>query len=329
MWSLFNRKEHPSEGIFDYSYEEAEELKPLVFSNKKSQADVVKEVLDEIEKGNKIIFIRGVCGTGKSAIALNLARHFKKTSIVVPLKSLQEQYEIDYTKKKFVLKKNGEKLKIAVIKGRNNFECPFLGGTADNPELPCTIELREKNMKKIKEYIEKNPYVSKFNFSSILDVRRISVAPACPYWSPLLPAEVHLKPLEKAKKIKYESICGEEFALFQRKKGCGYYDQYENYADADVLIFNSKKYMIETAIGRKPKTDLDIIDECDEFLDNFAEEKRINLNRLEMALSNLFPENRKDKEVIKEMISLVNQIISNPPTGITSKKPFCIYLDRT
>ena len=34
-------------------------------------------------------------------------------------------------------------------------------------------------------------------------------------------------------------------------------------------------------LGRKPKTDLDIIDECDEFLDSFSSERKININRLE------------------------------------------------
>jgi Rad3-related DNA helicase len=137
----------------------------------------------------------------------------------------------------------------------------------------------------------------------------MSIAPTCPYWSPLLPSEVSSQPLKEAKKIKYDAICGKEFALFQRKKGCKYYDQYESYSNSDVMIFNSMKYLIETAIGRKPKTDLDIIDECDEFLDSFANERKINLNRLVMALSNLFPDNREQKQIIKEIIFLLNEII--------------------
>jgi Rad3-related DNA helicase len=316
MWSLHKRKEGEDpvetlgENLFACS---GEPLEPLKFSNNKTQADVVKEVMDAIEAGNKIIFIKGVCGTGKSAIALNLARHFKKTSIVVPIKSLQQQYEQDYTKKKFILKKDKKKLNIAVIKGRNNFSCPYMGGTADGDGLPCNIELREKNMEQIKKYIEKNPQVSKFEFSAVSDVRRMSVAPSCPYWSPLLPAEVSSKSLEKASKKTYPAICGKDFALFQRKKGCGYNDQYTNYKDADVLIFNSMKYLIETAIGRKPKTDLDIIDECDEFLDNFANERRINLNRLVSALSNLFPETREKKQAIKDLIFLANEVIFDTP----------------
>ena len=86
-------------------YKNQEFLKPLCFSNGKSQEDVVKEILDLIEKGKKIIFIHGVCGTGKSAIALNLASHLGKSSVIVPGKTLQNQYKRDYEGKNIYLKK--------------------------------------------------------------------------------------------------------------------------------------------------------------------------------------------------------------------------------
>jgi len=60
MWSLYRKKE--GEGIFDYS---GEKLEPLKFSNGKTQADIVQEILDSINQGNKIIFVKGVCGSGK------------------------------------------------------------------------------------------------------------------------------------------------------------------------------------------------------------------------------------------------------------------------
>jgi Rad3-related DNA helicase len=311
MWSLYKKKK--SEDIKEDSEcfeHDGDKLDPLIFSNGKSQVDVVKEILDEIKNGTKVIFIKGVCGTGKSVIALNLARHFKKTSIVVPIKSLQEQYEYDYTKEKFILKEDKSKLKIAVIKGRNNFECPFMGGNADADDLPCKIEIREKNKDKIIKYIEQNEDVDKLDFSSMSDVKRFAIAPACPYWSPLLPAEINNKILNKASsKIKYKSISDKEYCLYKRQKGCKYYEQYESYSSADVLIFNSLKYILEIVLGRKPKTELDIIDECDEFLDSFANEKTINLNRLSSALSNIFPDNIEKKQVQKEMIHMINSFL--------------------
>jgi len=313
MWSLYERKENDEgEGanLFNYS---GEKLEPLRFSNGKTQADVVQEILDSIEAGNKIIFIKGVCGTGKSAIALNLARHFKKTSIIVPIKSLQAQYEKDYTQKKFITKKDGNPLKISIIKGRNNFRCPFSGERADDPDLPCTIEIKNKNTEQLLKYIEQNPETERENFSEASDVRRMNIAPACPYWAPLMPSEVNPKGLTEVHKKKYEAVCGKEYALFCRKSGCGYYDQYKSYKDADVLIFNSMKYQIECSLGRKPKTDIEIIDECDEFLDSFANEKKINLNRLQSAISNLLPSDQEKRTKVKEMIHEVNDILFNPP----------------
>ena len=81
MWSLYQKENF---------------LKPLKFSNGKTQEDVVKEVLESIKEGNKIIFIHGMCGTGKSSIALNIAKNLGKSSIIVPGKNLQNQYKKDY-----------------------------------------------------------------------------------------------------------------------------------------------------------------------------------------------------------------------------------------
>lgn len=311
MWSLYN-KTNNSDSINPFDTD-GEKLEPLMFSNGKTQADVVKEVLDAINAGNKLIFIKGVCGSGKSAMALNLARHFKKSSIVVPIKSLQEQYEKDYTKKKFILKSDGKPLKISVIKGRNNFPCPFGGDRADDQELPCTIEIREKNTEQLLKFIDNNPGTNSEDFSSAKDVGRVNVAAACPFWAPVMPSEINPKGLTGVEKKKYTAVCGKEYALFQRKKGCQYYDQYEGYSNADVLIFNSMKYQIEMMLGRKPKTDLDIIDECDEFLDNFANEKKINMNRLASSLNGLIPTDQSKRVKVKEMIHAVNDILFSPP----------------
>src|SRR3989339_478522 len=93
-------------------YKEGEFLKPLTFSNGKNQEDVVNEVLEAVKRGKNIIFIHGVCGTGKSGIALNIARSLGKTSIIVPGKNLQEQYKEDYTEKKYLLKEDKQKEKL-------------------------------------------------------------------------------------------------------------------------------------------------------------------------------------------------------------------------
>ena len=291
-------------------YKDKEYLEPFMFSNGKSQLDIVKEVVEAVNKGYKIIFIHGFCGTGKSSIALNIAKELGRTSIVVPVKNLQNQYFEDYTNKLHVNKKNNEKLKISVLFGRQNFECTFTDEMADSLFLPCTIDVNYKgNEQKLFEYVKKNPFVDVSNFGSYNDVRRLSVAPACLSWSPVLPAEFDVKMLDDAKPVSYEAVNG-RYIYYKRGGNCPYYNQYQSYIDADVIIFNSMKYEIENSIGRKPKTEVEIIDECDEFLDNLGNEKIINLNMLSGKI-NFFMSKYKDVNLIPELNELVLSIVKN------------------
>jgi Rad3-related DNA helicase len=334
-WSLYETKD--GKDVF---------LEPIKFSNSKTQEDISEEVLNELKKGTKIIFIKGVCGTGKSAIALNVAKELNRTSIVVPIKNLQRQYESDYSENKFLKKKNGEKLKIRVITGRQNFKCPFAkenkieGEThlddfndfynklntdlsdesCDNPLLPCKIEIKNKNSKKIFEYLKKNPKIKNPNFMEIRKVKRMSIAPICKYWSPLAPETVDYS-LKDAEKMKYDGLNGKKYVFYKRAPGCGYYEQYKSYIDADVLIFNSHKYLVENLMNRKPETDVEVIDECDEFLDNFANQEKINLTRLNFALSGLYPDNEKIQEIIDSIrIEIVKIMKSGEIFQLAGKK---------
>jgi hypothetical protein len=329
MWSLYENQKY---------------LEPLVFSNGKSQEDIVKEVIDAANQGFNIIFIRGMCGTGKSAIALNLARHFGRTSIVVPIKSLQEQYTQDYSEKKYVKKKDSEEhLDIRSLVGRPNFKCRFLeefgvkedyqkriretnaklsdifsgvrkkpekeqDDTCNNDFIPCKIEIKEKNIDRIKDFIRQNPAVKIKDFSSINEVKRMTIAPICPYWCPILSDTYEIKKFKDVRKIKYSGLNGKGFIIYQRRKGCPYYDQYEAYAESDVLIFNSLKYKIETLMDRKPATAIEIIDECDDFLDSFANQEQLNINRLLYALNMIFPEDAKMKSALDKLIDITNTI---------------------
>jgi Rad3-related DNA helicase len=329
--------------------EEDKDLKPLKFSNGKTQEDVVNEVISSIKAGEKIIFIRGVCGTGKSAIALNIAKELGRTSIVVPVKALQKQYEEDYINKKSILKDNGEKLKIKILTGRQNFICPFLKErkevqelkreknakiddffrnlrgegdivklapnlTCDNKYLPCKIELKDKNIKIIRQYLRENPRIKSEYFTDMSKVKRFSIAPICPYWSPIAPAEVEISLLKDATRKEYLGLNKRKYNFYHRKEGCGYYDQYQSYIDADVLIFNSFKYKLEMFMNRKPETEVEIIDECDEFLDNFANVETINLNRLMGALATVFSENESAQSRIIEIAEIISNILKDEKT---------------
>ena len=326
-------------------YQNNKPLEPLVFSNGKSQKDIVKEVLDAIKQGYKIIFIHGICGTGKSVVALNIARKLGKTSIVVPGKNLQAQYKKDYENDKFLKKENNEKLKISVITGRNNHKCKFLeinksaipkikqeinsklhdifSGkreeikntiandlSADNYNIPCKIEIKEKNWKKIQQYIKQNKKVDIKNFSSISDVKRFSFAGVCPYWSPVLPEKYDFNFKDAEKRI-YPGLNG-NFIFYQRKHGCKFYEQFNSYIDSDVIVFNSLKYKLESAIGRKPLTEVEIIDECDEFLDSFSNQRNLNIERLQNSLIQLAREGDIATGFVKEMVEIIKQIKRTP-----------------
>lgn len=227
-------------------YEGDKFLKPLTFSNGKNQEDVVNEILELFNQGKRIVFIRGVCGSGKSGIALNLAKELGKSSVVVPSKSLQRQYKKDYENDKYLLKNNGERLDLRVITGRNNHECKFLKDSgkyfsldrkkknknanlndifekkskekesgevdedksADNAKIPCKIEIKEKNLDKIKEYLKENPKANPDNIGTIKDVKRLPLASVCPYWSPVFPKEYDIDYFKDVKKREYEGLDG-------------------------------------------------------------------------------------------------------------------------
>ena len=330
-------------------YQNGKFLEPLKFSNGKTQEDIVNEVIDAVRGGNKIIFIRGVCGTGKSAIALNLAKELGKTSVVVPIKNLQEQYKRDYENEKYLLKDNKEKLKISVITGRKNHKCKFLEDntsvipkikreidsklhnifsgkrkeikeeierdiSADNYNLPCKIEIKEKNWRKIKEYLKQNKDVNFKNFENIKDVKRVSVAGACPYWCPVIPDKYELggESFASAIKKKYKGLNNTDFIFYQRRQGCRFYEQFNSFVDSDVVVFNSLKYHLESALDRKPFTEVEIIDECDEFLDGFANQRTLNIDRLQISLANIFSWNEETDKIIKEMEEIIRQIKRNP-----------------
>lgn len=349
-------------------YKKGEFLKPLKFSNGKTQEDIVKEVLDAIEGGNKVIFIHGICGTGKSAIALNLARKLGKASIVVPGKNLQNQYKKDYGedegKGKYLLKENKERLKISVITGRNNHKCKFLEDnknaipiikkeinsklhdifsgkkeaakeligkdvSADNYNIPCKIEIKEKNLRRIKEYLRQNKKVKISDFSSIRDIKRMSIAPVCPYWSPVIPERYEIKNLENVQTREYMGLKDTKFIFYQRTPGCSFYEQFNSYIDSDVIVFNSLKYKLESALNRKPLTEVEIIDECDEFLDSFANQRIINIDRIQNSLNNIFTEEEKIENVIREMSEIIKQIKRNEEIHDSIESKNIIPLKRT
>jgi len=156
------------------------------------------------------------------------------------------------------------------------------------------------------EYYRDNPLIDNKIEPDVDKMRRISVAPANPYWSPILPAEFEVNQLKDARKMKYEGADGKEYVFYHRKEGCSYYDQYLAYKKADTIIFNAAKYKAELAIGRKPATDVEIIDEADNFLDGLFQQEELNLTRLEHALKQLMPESPATRDAVDNIIDYIS-----------------------
>ena len=286
-------------------FHEGKKLEPLKFQNGKSQEDVVREIV-ELSKSHKVIFLHGTCGSGKSAIALNVARVLGKSSIVVPVKTLQRQYEEDYITKKYLSKPNGKKMKIAMITGKTNHDSIIQPGiSCADSSLPENIRIVDRNRDKILKYVKENPFLKNPEGIGMGNVRRITIAAANPYWGPIVPTSFELKSLTDADKKRYIGCDGTDYTFYHRKKGCSYYDQYLSYTDADAIIFNSAKYRAELSIGRKPLTEVDIIDEADEFLDNFFQQDELNLTRILFALKNFHTEYREVKESLEKMAKFI------------------------
>ncbi len=284
-------------------YQNGSFLEPLIFSNGKTQEDIVKEIYNAINNGKKIILVHGACGTGKSAIALNVARAVGRASIVVPVKNLQRQYEQDYTDKKYLLKKDGSRMSIAVLTGRENHDSVMKPGiSCADTMLPDNIPISDKYFEQIKEYYEQNPLIKhRVELDSVIKLTRVAIAPANPYWSPILPVEVALH-FPDARRKRYLGLEGKEFVFHHRKTGCSYYDQYQAYISSDVLIFNAAKYKIESALNRKPLTDIDIIDEGDEFLDSFSAQYTLNLTKLASSLKVIYADEPATQEAIDKIL---------------------------
>tara|TARA_Y100000310_G_scaffold345413_1_gene464697 strand:- start:6756 stop:8795 length:2040 start_codon:yes stop_codon:yes gene_type:complete len=306
---FLNQGEEKFESIFEKEYwdfnSDGKAVEPLKFSNGKTQEDVVKEVVGLIKEGHKAIFLHGVCGSGKSVIALNIARALGSVSIVVPSKNLQKQYEDDYTGKKYLIKSNGEKMKIAMITGRDNHDSIIEPGiSCADPMLPENIKIIDKNISKLREYYNQS-YSGGKGTPDVSKLKRRTIALANPYWSPILPAEIDIK-LDDARKKKYMGVDNVEFAFHHRKSGCSYYDQYLGYIDSDAIIFNAAKYKVEMAIGRKPMTEVDIIDEADEFLDGLFQQNELNLTRLLSALRSISVNGGPGKDAKSKLIELLD-----------------------
>lgn len=319
-----------------------------------NQVDNLKMILTFFKKffisdKTKMLIYKSACGGGKSAIMLHAIRGIGRGIIITPFKALQRQYYDDYFKgNKFVMKRDGTRVKVAVILGRGNFPCRWL---AEQYEYQQRLIEESKKPENAGNYFDIDDFIlNAYQYDSSAANRRLPctrplkqirrgkrevrwvVASQCPYWIPTplskqticqwenkvadekkdIEEEFYddivdegeniseikknatlmgkiktrldiIKERLKCSTIKYyDSVGWGEVGVFVRddvdKDGkscppvCPYYEQFYSYIDADAIVMNVAKWHIETMIGRKPLTDIEIFDEGDYFLDGIATE---------------------------------------------------------
>ena len=104
---------------------------PVVGEFKKprdGQAAVLKEMDRVIKLGKKLIIVEGPVGSGKSGLAITLARAFKSAHIITPRKALQDQYYADFHD--FVV----------LMKGRAGYPCTINSSRATYLKVIQDIE---------------------------------------------------------------------------------------------------------------------------------------------------------------------------------------------
>jgi hypothetical protein len=347
------------------------------------QVDSLKKILEFFKRfGNiadpktKILIYRSQCGSGKSGVMLHVIEDMGRGIIIVPFRNLQRQYYDDYFtgKNKFVLKKNGKRLSVAVMLGRGNFPCRWLAEQYDYQQKLIEESKKPENSGIIIP-IDTN-IINMYNADSTCANRylpcsrplmsigsrrepRWQVANACPYWIPTPTAKSTIdkwrdKAVDEKKmnagfmedesegvnkpdtdrtasdvnkdamtqldyiqdRIKchrieyYDSVGWDQAGMFIRddvdQDGnpcpdvCQYYKQFYAYTQADCIVMNDAKWEIETMIGRKPKVNIEIVDEGDYWLDH----RSVSLEFSRFMIDKMIPVTNRMNEMKRNTLFL-------------------------
>lgn len=267
--------------------DETGRLQPIRYTSGKTQVDAIREILEAFESSD-IVFFKGVVGSGKSVVGIRTALELGGGVVSVPTKVLSEQYARSYEKEKYFVKSDGSKARLGVLKGRRNFPCPHLSekgwkGNAASREIPCRRPLNKSSGE-----------------------RRIDALRECKHWGFVFPKS-YAEKVEGARKIHYVGISGEWTVCL--KGECPYWKQFTSYAEADVVVMNSYKWMAEVMLGRIPRVPLAVVDEADEWLDSLAIKTVVTKKRID-SLIDLLKGKDEFKETREELEDLWGRTLS-------------------
>jgi hypothetical protein len=354
------------------------------------QVDSLKKILEFFKRFSniadpktKILVYRSQCGSGKSGVMLHVIEDMGRGIIIVPFRNLQRQYYDDYFtgKNKFVLKKNGKILSVAVMLGRGNFPCRWLAEQYDYQQKLIEESKKPENYGIIIP-IDTN-IINMYNADSTCANRylpcsrplmsvgsrrepRWMIGCQCKYWIPTPTAKTtidkwrdkvvderkmnagfmeeesegvnkpdidrttldmnkdattqldYIQDRIKCHKIEYyDSVGWDQVGIFIRDEVdqngnpcpdvCQYYKQFYAYTQADCIVMNDAKWEIETMIGRKPKVNIEIVDEGDYWLDH----RSMSLEFSRFMIDKMIPVTNRMNEMKRNTLFLFDTAFQN------------------
>ncbi len=284
-------------------------LPPLIYSTGKSQEDAINEIIDEFDSGKQVVVFKGLMGSGKSVVALNVARHYGGGMFVVPTKALQEQYFADYGNKKMSI----PNLNISFMLGRANFTC--LLDNARNcgyNQLPCTRKLHKKETRR-DVCAQECPHFAAIAFGSYED--DVNYGDSFPTSDNYIAINDDLR-----------------YINWGVDKICHYYKQYEAYVNSNLIVLNAWLWRAELNLKRLPHRPVIVIDEADSFLEALTLELTFTdrrLSKLEKEGAEVEDEeeaeegkkNHKKEDIFQHYVDLENAYVTlKEQKGLLSMK---------
>jgi ATP-dependent DNA helicase DinG len=223
---------------------------PVVGDFKKprdGQAAVLKEMDRVIKLGKKLIIVEGPVGSGKSGLAIALARAFKSAHIITPRKALQDQYYADFHDY------------VVLMKGRGGY--------------PCTINSSRATYLKVIQDIENGKVRAPTTHEPNCSVAPCRNSPqvfkdctnskgTCPYTAAMEVAQKHNTVIHNLHSFIFQTSFANKF----EKREVLVVDEAHDIA-ATVREFISKKFTIPVVIDpREFPTGNDVDVWCDFFL---------------------------------------------------------------
>lgn len=216
-----------------------------------SQLTVLKEIQKAYEGGSRFVILEAPVGSGKSAIAITLARYFGKSHIITPRKNLQNQYYGDFDKH------------VVLMKGRAAY--------------PCTIDAPHHKYKKIIKLIQEGhilaPERGEANCSEApcidsTDIKKWCTGERdCPYHVAIETAEISPNIVHNLHSFIFQTSYGDNFD----KRTVMIVDEAHE-IEAMIRDFISKKFTLPKVLREQDLPDFDNINQwCEWFLqDDFV-----------------------------------------------------------